>query len=159
MKVFGELLNFRLRQFKRLDGGWGSLNKGRSFWKTFAFTTFSSSALEFSMQILNKNLKIQDWKSIKASFKWFDTPFQSQHFYTFICQQISRTFWPLNYKLLQSLRPSGKVIYTKYSKHWPYTVTHTFECVCSKINHGLNHGLFISLLKLILCPIHWIVYV
>ena len=52
-----------------------------------------------------------------------------------------------------------KVIYTKYSKHCPYTVAHTFECVCSKINHGLNHGLFISLLKLILCPIHWIVCV
>jgi hypothetical protein len=27
------------------------------------------------------------------------------------------------------------------------------------LNHGLNHGLFISLLKLIPCPIHWIVYV
>ena len=52
-----------------------------------------------------------------------------------------------------------KVIHTKYSKHYPYTVAHTFECVCSKINHGLNHGLFISLMKLILCPIHWIVYV
>ena len=37
-------------------------------------------------------------------------------------------------------------------------VAHTFECVCSKINHGLNHGLFILLLKLINCPIHWIVY-
>ena len=48
----------------------------------------------------------------------------------------------------------GKVIHTKYSKHRPSTVAHTFECVCSKINHGLNHGLFISLLKLILCPIH-----
>ena len=47
-----------------------------------------------------------------------------------------------------------KVIHTKYSKHRPSTVTHTFECMCSKINHGLNHGLFISLLKLINCPIH-----
>ena len=52
------------------------------------------------------------------------------------------------------LDDSGKVIYTKYSKHCPYTVAHTLKCVCSKINHGLNHGLFISLLKLILCPIH-----
>merc|ERR1712141_881086 len=49
---------------------------------------------------------------------------------------------------------TGKVIHTKYSKHRPSTVAHTFECVCSKINHGLNHGLFISLLKLINCPIH-----
>ena len=55
--------------------------------------------------------------------------------------------------------PYPKVIYTKYSKHWPYTVAHTIDCVCSKINHGSNHGLFISLLKLILCPIHWIVNV
>ena len=29
-----------------------------------------------------------------------------------------------------------KVIETKYSKHWPYTVAHTFECVCSKINNS-----------------------
>ena len=25
-----------------------------------------------------------------------------------------------------------KVIYTKYSKHWPYTVAHTIDCVCRK---------------------------
>ena len=24
-----------------------------------------------------------------------------------------------------------KVIYPKYSKHWPYTVAHTIECVCA----------------------------
>ena len=27
-----------------------------------------------------------------------------------------------------------KAIETKYSKHWPYTVAHPFDCVCSKIN-------------------------
>ena len=53
-----------------------------------------------------------------------------------------------------------KVIYTKYSKHWPYTVAHTIYCVCSKIlNHGLNHGFFLSLFKLISCPIHYIIFV
>ena len=31
---------------------------------------------------------------------------------------------------------------------------HTIECVCNKINAGLNHGLFISFLKLILCLMH-----
>ena len=42
-----------------------------------------------------------------------------------------------------------KVIHTKYSKHWAYTVAHTIDCVCIKmLNHGLNHGLFISLFKL-----------
>ena len=54
----------------------------------------------------------------------------------------------------------GKVIETKYSKHWPYTVAHTIDCVCSKmLNHGLNHGLFLSLFKLIPCHIHLIVLV
>jgi hypothetical protein len=53
-----------------------------------------------------------------------------------------------------------KVIYPKYSKHWPYTVPYTIHCVCSKmLNHGLNHGLFLSLFKLIPCHIHWIVSV
>ena len=32
--------------------------------------------------------------------------------------------------------PLPKVIYTKYSKHWLYTVAHTIECVCSKINNS-----------------------
>ena len=28
----------------------------------------------------------------------------------------------------------------KYSKHWPYTVAHTIDCVCSKmLNHALNN--------------------
>ena len=36
-----------------------------------------------------------------------------------------------------------KVIYTKYSKHWPYTVAHTIDCVCSKmLNYSLNNVLF-----------------
>ena len=31
----------------------------------------------------------------------------------------------------------------KYSKHWPYTVAHTFDCVCSKmLNHGFIMGYF-----------------
>ena len=32
-------------------------------------------------------------------------------------------------------------------------------CVQKILNHGLNHGFFLSLFKLIPCPIHWIVYV
>ena len=36
----------------------------------------------------------------------------------------------------------------EYSKHWPYTVAYTIDCVCSKmLNHGLNHGLFLSLFE------------
>ena len=35
------------------------------------------------------------------------------------------------------------------------TVANTIDCVCSKmLNHGLNHGLFLSLFKLIPCPMH-----
>ena len=30
------------------------------------------------------------------------------------------------------IRPSARDIYTKYSKHWPYNVAHTIECVCRK---------------------------
>ena len=47
--------------------------------------------------------------------------------------------------------PLFKVIYTKYSKHWSYTVAHTIDCVCSEmLNQGLNHGFFLSLFKLTL---------
>ena len=48
-----------------------------------------------------------------------------------------------------------KVIYAKYSKHWPYTVAHTIDCLCSKIlNHGLNHCLFLSLFNFSWMEIH-----
>ena len=30
--------------------------------------------------------------------------------------------------------PRPKVIHTKYCKHWPDTVAHIIDCVCSKIN-------------------------
>ena len=69
-------------------------------------------------------------------------------------------FTSIHRELLASFQPPSKVIYTKYSKHWPYTVAHTFECVCSKrLNNGLNHGFFLLLFKLISCPIHWILCV
>ena len=50
---------------------------------------------------------------------------------------------------------SIKVIHPKYSKHWPYTVAYTIDCVCSKIlNHGLNDGLSYSLFKFFLMKQH-----
>ena len=59
-------------------------------------------------------------------------------------------------KTTQNYKPlwvPNKVIYTKYSKHLPYTVAHTLDCVCRKmLIHGLNHGFFLSLFKLISCP-------
>ena len=45
-------------------------------------------------------------------------------------------------KQRQIRQQKSKVIYPKYSKHWPYTVAHIIDYVCSKVlNHGLNHGL------------------
>ena len=43
---------------------------------------------------------------------------------------------------------TDKVIYPKYSKNWPYLLAYVMGCDCSKmLNHGLNHGLFLSLFK------------
>ena len=43
---------------------------------------------------------------------------------------------------IYGLKSSGlrsKVIYPKYSKHWPYLLAYTLHCDCSKIlNNGLN---------------------
>ena len=41
----------------------------------------------------------------------------------------------------QGFLDTTKVIYPKYSKHLPYTVAYTIDCVCSKI---LNHGLIMD---------------
>ena len=57
---------------------------------------------------------------------------------------------------LSSNHDDGKVLYPKYSKHWPYTVAHTIYWVCNKmLNHGLNYnyGLLLSHFKLIPCHI------
>ena len=42
-----------------------------------------------------------------------------------------------------------KVIYPKHSKHWPNLLASAMSCSWSDIlKHGLNHGLFFSILKL-----------
>ena len=56
-------------------------------------------------------------------------------------------------KYFHNIHVLFNVIYPKYSKHLPYTVAHTIDCVCSKmLNHGVNGGdhlidLFITELK------------
>ena len=40
--------------------------------------------------------------------------------------------WPIASKSIEISGTLNKVIYTKYSKHWPYTVAHTIDCVCRK---------------------------
>ena len=84
--------------------------------------------------------------------------------FPFVCVVISQAYcckW-LRYRPVELCRCTlgkVKVIYLKYSKHWPYAVAFTIDFGCSKmLNHGLNHGLFLSLFKLIPCHIHWIVY-
>ena len=46
--------------------------------------------------------------------------------------------------ILTKTLPTSKVIYTKYSKHWLYTVAHTFDCVCSKINTSWFNPFYFS---------------
>ena len=67
------------------------------------------------------------------------------------------------YSFSSNKNTETKVIHPKYSKHCPDTVAHTQLIVCAvKLychSKMLNHGLFLSLFKLIPCPIDWIVYV
>ena len=53
------------------------------------------------------------------------------------------------------VRGASKVIYTKYSKHWLYTVAHTIECVCSKMNNSWFNPWF-SFYISSLCPAPYI---
>ena len=63
-------------------------------------------------------------------------------------------FWPFSRNnkswllWLEMMLMLCKVMYPKYSKHLPYFVAHTIDCVGSKmLSLGLNHGLFLSLFK------------
>ena len=47
----------------------------------------------------------------------------------------TRVLW-FKFKFWFYILPLLKVMYTKYSKHWLYTVAHTIECVCSKMNNS-----------------------
>ena len=65
----------------------------------------------------------------------------------FVCFCGSNSRWKYAVPTLPS-KHRAKVINPKYSKHWLSTVAHIIDCVCSKIlNHGLNHGLLLSLFK------------
>ena len=48
---------------------------------------------------------------------------------------------------------SSSQSYIHYSKHWPYTVAYTIDCVWSNmLNHGLNHGFFFHFSSLYPAP-------
>ena len=53
-----------------------------------------------------------------------------------VFQLIFLQILPILDKISVSFYTQPKVIETKYSKHWPSTVVHTFDCVCSKINNS-----------------------
>ena len=66
------------------------------------------------------------------------------HFKIYLIVFISKSFAKKSVNICSWIYIKGKAIYTNYSKHWPYTVAHTIDCVCSKmLNHGLSHGLFL----------------
>ena len=58
--------------------------------------------------------------------------------------------------IMQFLCIFGKIIYSKYSKNGAYTLTHTIDCVCSKmLNNGITHGLFLLLFQFFKMKIHY----
>ena len=76
-------------------------------------------------------------------FRWFFLGFTQS---TYPKYQNQKQFFS---KIIRKIFTCFKFFW--YSKHWPYTVAHTIDCLCSKmLNHGLNHGLFLSLFTLIL---------
>ena len=48
------------------------------------------------------------------------------------------TFNAILSTMAQFVRVPTKVIYTKYSKHWPYTVAHTIEIKNNKARHKIR---------------------
>ena len=85
---------------------------------------------------------------------------------TFLCKKIwdfTGIFWEnsqfVNKEILSMNFKNNdaniKVIYTKYSKHWLYTVAHIIDCVCSKINNSWFNPWF-SFYFSSLCPAPYI---
>ena len=44
LEIFSEILNFKIRQFKRLDGGWGTLDKETGQWNGMISNLVNSEA-------------------------------------------------------------------------------------------------------------------
>ena len=84
--------------------------------------SFSNKFLYFNLE---KKLFSKQCSENKVCFKKTDTLYIGYHLYK-VCPVFFET----------DFSNKIKVIYTKYSKHCPYTVAHTFECVCSKINNS-----------------------
>ena len=61
--IFSEILNFKIRQFKRLDGGWGSLNKETGKWNGMISNLVNNEAdlITASLTMCCKRTEIVDY--------------------------------------------------------------------------------------------------
>ena len=79
-------------------------------------------------------------------------PLTNIHAYSTNFMSFLGNFRPI-FLRLNGFRIFAKVMYPKYSKvltnkHWPYLLAYTMDWDCTKmLNHGWNHGLFLSLFK------------
>ena len=99
------------------------------------------------------------WEKLRCEVSWLAITYYNStlHFTYFVLRNkhVNGKMGPVK-KWPKKINICFKVIYPKYSKYWPYTVASTIDCGCSKmLNHGLNHGFFLSLFKLMAelwCP-------
>ena len=102
------------------------------------------------------------WKPQTLNYKYYELLLYCCLLFHVIC-----VFCALRLRLLRELlaayaSAAVKVIFTKYSKRWTLYYGTNYSgwlCVQKMLYHGLNHGFFLLLFKLISCPIHWIVCV
>ena len=140
--------------YRKFPPFWLYLTKLKTFFKKSI--SYWISNLETDWRIRGLNLKLRFCRNWSVSSLRFDLVSSTLKFFLEILfwagVKIENTF--------SRFRQGGKVIYIKYSKHWPYYCgTHNWLCVQKMLNHGINHGFFLSLFELISCPIHWIVCV
>ena len=132
------------------------------FWLKIICGTFFPSVhmsrhcdLQYTLGLIyRQKLKMNGlfWWALEISYEWHTTWWYFTASLYFWLEQLEACQFMINIKL--GWAPKLYI---------PSTLNidlHTIECVCSKmLNHGLNHEFFLSLFKLIPCPIHWIVCV
>ena len=83
--------------------------------------------LEVSLNLKSRKVTKQiEWQANYYSSGYFSV--------VLVISSNTHSFFELSTLPLHMRRIVGKfkVIYIKYSKHWPFTVTHTIDCVCRK---------------------------
>ena len=72
--IFSNHLNFKIRQFKRLDGAWGSLNKETGEWNGMVSNLINGEAdiITGSLAICCKRTEVNDYLWTLATISlWF----------------------------------------------------------------------------------------